>query len=288
VAKEDKEMKHTELRKKCETYLEDLICEVKSENASDILLDYFEFCARFHSYSFHNRLLIWIAKPDARHVAGFRTWQKMGRFVKKGEKGIPIFAPVRAKKKLEAELDDPDDLDDEEDDLLFFKVVYVWDVSQTDGKALPEAPDTLSVVGSAEHILPALESLVRSRGITLEYADTLSGAHGVSRIGKITVLPSAKDEEKFCILAHELAHELLHGVQERMNISRKIKELEAEATAYTVCRHFGLETKSPTYLALYRVEEVDIRASLDRIVSTGSKIIRGIEVRTQEGQKKAA
>ena len=278
-------MKHTELRKKCETYLEDLICEVKSENASDILLDYFDFCARFHNYSFRNRLLIWIAKPDATHVAGFRTWQKLGRFVKKGEKGIPIFAPVRVRKKPEAESEE--DLN-EEDDVLFFKVVYVWDVSQTDGEPLPEAPDILSVVGSAEHVLPALESLVRSKGITLEYADTLSGAHGVSRIGKITVLPSAKDEERFCILAHELAHELLHGLQERMKISKKVKELEAEATAYTVCRHFGLETKSPSYLALYRVEEVDIRASLDRIVSTGSKIIQGVEVRTQEGQKKAA
>ena len=278
-------MKHTELRKKCATYLEDLICEVKSENSSGVLLEYFDFCSRFHRYSFRNRLLIWIVKPDATHVAGFRTWQKLGRFVKKGEKGIPIFAPVRVRKKPEAESEE--DLN-EEDDVLFFKVVYVWDVSQTDSKALPEAPDILSVVGSAEHILPALESLVRSKGITLEYADTLSGAHGVSRIGKITVLPSAKDQEKFCILAHELAHELLHGVQERMNISKKVKELEAEATAYTVCRHFGLETKSPTYLALYRVEEVDIRASLDRIVSTGSKIIQGIEVRTQEGQKKAA
>lgn len=73
-----------------------------------------------------------------------------------------------------------------------------------------------------------------------------------------------------------------------MNISKKVKELEAEATAYTVCRHFGLETKSPSYLALYRVEEVDIRASLDRIVSTGSKIIQGVEPRIQEQQRKAA
>jgi antirestriction protein ArdC len=278
-------MKHSELRKKCATYLEDLISAVKSEHSNAVLLDYLDFCARFHRYSFRNRLLIWMAKPNATHVAGFGTWKKLGRFVKKREKGIPIFAPMRVKKKPEPELEE--DLS-EEDDVPFFKVVYVWDVSQTDGKALPEAPDTLGVVGSAGHILPALESLVRCKGIVLEYGDTPYGAHGVSRIGKITVLPSANDEERFSILAHELAHELLHGVQERMNIPKKIKELEAEATAYTVCRQFDLETKSPSYLALYRVEEIDIRASLDRIVSTGSKIIQGIEVRTQQRQKKVA
>ena len=79
--------------------------------------------------------------------------------------------------------------------------------------------------------------------------------------------------DRFLILAHEFAHELLHGVQERMGLSNKIKELEAEATAYVVCRHFGLSTESPTYLALYGVEELDIRASLQRIISTSSRII---------------
>jgi len=278
-------MKHSELQKKCTTYLEDLITAVKSERSNEVLLDYFNFCARFHRYSFRNRLLIWMARSNATRVAGFGTWKKLGRFVKKGEKGIPIFAPMTVKRKSEEDLEeDPN----EEDDVTFFKVVYVWDVSQTDGEALPEAPDTLGVVGDARFILPALESLVRSEGITLEYGDTPSGARGVSEIGKITVFPSASDEERFSILAHELAHELLHGVQERMNISRKVKELEAEATAYAVCRQFGLETKSPSYLALYRVEEIDIRASLDRIVSTGSKIIQGVEARIQQRQRKAA
>lgn len=276
-------MKQSELRKKCSTYLEDLISAVKSETSNEVLLDYLNFCARFHRYSFRNRLLIWMAKPNATHVAGYITWKKLGRFVKKQEKGIPIFAPMRVTKNPEPELEE-----DPEEDFHFFKVVYVWDVSQTDGKELPEAPDILAVNGSAMHILPALESMVRSKGIVLEYADTPHGAHGVSAIGKITVLPSANDEEKFSVLAHELAHELLHGVQERMDLSKKVKELEAEATAYTVCRQFGLETKAPVYLALYRVEEIDIRASLDRIVSTSSQIIQGIEVRAQQQQRKAA
>ena len=78
------------------------------------------------------------------------------------------------------------------------------------------------------------------------------------------------------MLAHELAHEMLHGPQQRRRLTKKVKELEAEATAYVISRHFDLDTKAPTYLACYRVEEVDIMASLDRIVSTASKIIRGI------------
>jgi antirestriction protein ArdC len=277
-------MKHTELSKTCEAYLEDLISEVKSESSSEVLHDYFDFCARFHSYSFHNRLLIWMTRPNATRIAGFATWQKLGRFIKKGERGIPIFAPMMIKKKPETELGE--DLAEGEE-ITLFKVVYVWDVSQTDGEPLPEAPDILGVSGSAEHILPALENLVRSKGIALEYAD-LSGAYGVSQKGKIVVIPSPSNEEKFCIVAHEFAHELLHGLQERVNIPRKVKELEAEATAYTVCRHFGLETKSPAYLALYRVGEVDIRASLDRIVSTASKLIHGVTARVREQQRKAA
>ena len=97
--------------------------------------------------------------------------------------------------------------------------------------------------------------------------------------------------DRFLILAHEFAHELLHGVQERMGLSNKIKELEAEATAYVVCRHFGLSTESPTYLALYGVEELDIRASLQRIISTSSRIISEVlrkkEERSRDETKQA-
>ncbi|RLG29062.1 hypothetical protein DRN98_08785 [Methanosarcinales archaeon] len=102
-------------------------------------------------------------------------------------------------------------------------------------------------------------------------------AAGVSHKGKIEILSSLDTAQRFSTLAHEFAHEVLHVHWERINLSRKVKELEAEATAYVVLRHFGLKCKAPQYLALYRVEEVDIMGSLDRIVSTASGIIESIE-----------
>ncbi|MFV9689791.1 MAG: ArdC-like ssDNA-binding domain-containing protein [Desulfobacteria bacterium] len=262
-------MKANELSKKCETYIEDLISQIKEDSAT--VTRYLDFCSRFHTYSFRNKLLIWKARRNATRVAGFSAWQKLGRFVKKGEKGIPIFAPMRIK-NIE---DNEDGSAEQTEQRIFFRVVYVWDVAQTEGDALPDAPDTLCVTGTSRDILPAMENLVRSRGITLQYAD-ISKACGTSQMGKIVVRASMNENEKFSVLAHELTHEILHTREERRALKEKVKEAEAEASAYTVCRHFGLETKAPSYLALYKVEEVDVRASLGRIVQTASTIIQGV------------
>jgi len=287
-------MKSSELRKTYEGYLETLIEKIKNEESNQTILDYFNFCSRFHKYSFYNRILIWLTRPDATLVAGFRAWQKFGRRVKKGEKGIPIFAPIRVKQKHEPKPDERGIVEEMEENsrkeedrtVTLFKVVYVWDASQTEGEPIPEAPDALSVIGDADSILPLLEGYISLCNIKLSYVGDLGSAQGTSMGGQIAASKSLTDEEKFHVLAHELAHELLHSREERITLSKKLKETEAEAVAYTVCRHFGLETKSPTYLAIYRAEDVDIRTSLDRIVSTVSKIIKGIEA--QEQQRKAA
>ncbi|HDZ24324.1 MAG TPA: DUF1738 domain-containing protein [Desulfobacteraceae bacterium] len=291
-------MKTTELTRICREYTAELVEAVKNEKNDARLLEYFEFCSRFHNYSFQNRILIWLSRPDATFVAGFKAWQKMGRFVKKGEKGIPIFAPMMIKVKKGEEWDPEfvavtEESSRPEDEILRFKVVYVWDVSQTDGDPLPENPDVMSVKGELDgELLPALEEVVRAEGIGLNYVNEVlgGGAAGVSKKGRIDILSSLDTRQRFSVLAHELAHEMLHGPQLRRRLTKKVKELEAEATAYVISRHFDLDTKAPTYLACYRVEEVDIMASLDRIVSTASKIIRGI-VRQQieeSLQRKAA
>jgi len=277
-------MKATDLKKKCTEITAELIQAVKSAKNDEQIIQYLDFCSRFHNYSLHNRFLIWAHNPEATLAAGFRAWQKVGRHVKRGEKGIPILAPMTVKVKKE-EPRDPEDLEDVMEDetsrkpevVIRFKVVYVFDVSQTEGKPLPETPDTMVVAGDASHLLPALEGAVRSAGIQLDYVDDLGRAAGVSSKGKIMLRSSMDTPQRFSVLAHEFAHELLHGKRERGNPPRKITELEAEATAYVVLKHFGLEGKAPEYLAIYRVEEVDIIASLDRIVSTASKIIRTTE-----------
>jgi len=281
-------MKAAELTKKCREITAELVQAVKKANNDEQILNYLDFCSRFHNYSFNNRLLIWIHKPEATFVAGFRTWAMMGRRIKKGEKGIPIFAPIAVKVRKEPEQDEEveDQAEHQEPEVVTrFKVVYVWDVSQTEGDPIPDAPDVMAVYGDAAGLLPALETVVRAKGIELAYVEDLGKAAGVSSKGKVEILSSLDTAQRFSVLAHEFAHELLHGHWERINLPRKVKELEAEATAYVVLRHFGLQCRAPEYLALYRVEEVDIMGSLDRIVSTASEIIQAIEANLRKASE---
>jgi len=268
-------MKAGELKEICENHVADLITAISETKDTKRFLDYLDFCARFHRYSFRNRILIWTYKPEATFVAGFHTWRQMGRWVRKGETGIPIFAPMSIKKMQEVE----DDIKEDDDKtFLRFKVVYVYDVSQTEGDPLPDM-NVLAVCGENE-LLGALEDFTRAQGIKLGYSSDKSleflRAAGISARGRIQIRSSLNDSQRFYVLSHELAHEFLHDLQARKELSTKVKELEADATAYVVCSHFGIETRSSVYLALYQVEEVDVKASLDRIVSAASKIIRGV------------
>jgi len=271
-------MQPNELKTICENHVTDLITAISETKDTKRFLDYLDFCSRFHHYSFRNRILIWAYKPEATFVAGFHTWPKMGRHVKKGAVGIPIFAPMRVRKQKGIDEDEDAENNTDEERFLRFKVVYVYDVSQTEGDPLPDL-DVLTVCGETG-LLGALEGFTSARGIKLSYLPDKSldylNAAGVSARGRIQIKASLNDSQRFYVLAHELAHELLHDLQARRTLSTKIKELEADATAYVVSRHFGLKTQSSVYLALYRVEEVDVKESLDRIVSTASKIICGV------------
>lgn len=269
-------MKAIELKKICEKHVNDLIKAIAETRDEKKFRQYLDFCSRFHRYSFSNRILIWSYQPDATFVAGYKTWHKMGRWVKKGSTGIPIFAPLSFRKKKDP--DEATETDKGVNDYLGFKVVYVYDVSQTEGDPIPDL-DTLAVDGQTL-LLGALEHFTRFQGIKLGYSSDKAleylHAAGVSVKGRIEIKSSLTESQRFYVLAHELAHEFLHDIQERKTLSTRIKELEADATAYAVSRHFGLETRSSIYLALYRIEEVDVKASLDRIVSTASKIISGV------------
>jgi antirestriction protein ArdC len=286
-------MKTSELKTICENHVNDLITAIAETKDTKQFLDYLDFCSRFHRYSFRNRILIWCCQPDATFVAGYKAWPKLGRHVKKGGAGIPIFAPMTIRKNIKHEEASENDSDDTMDDTNFlrFKVVYVYDVSQTEGDPLPDI-DTLAVAGETE-LLGALENFTRTQGITVGYSSDKAlaflRAAGVSARGRIQIKSSLNDSQRFYVLAHELAHELLHDLHARRTLSAKVKELEADATAYVVSRHFGLETQSSVYLALYQVEAVDVKESLDRIVRTASKIICGVhEMDTDASMNKTA
>ena len=165
--------------------------------------------ARFHRYSANNILLIHVQRQDATRVAGFSAWRKLGRFVRRGEKGIAILVPMTLRRSL----DEAGNGVGTEDGatarpILGFKPGYVFDVSQTDGEPLPAFAEVSGEPG--DHVV-ALKAFLVSRGIELSYANAeLGAAHGASLKGRILLRDDLSPAVEFSVLVHEIAHELLH------------------------------------------------------------------------------
>jgi len=246
---------------------------------SEALERFLATLARFHHYSFGNALLIAFQKSEATHVAGFHTWKKLGRFVKKGEQGIAILAPMVWRK--DRELSAPEHADNELRSVCGFKVAYVFDVTQTDGEPLPEFAH---LVGEPGEWLTHLEDSIRAAGITLSEDFLPGGADGGSRPGQIFIRPDLPRNERFAVLAHEFAHELLHQrPQRRTETTPKIRETEAEAVAYTVCLACGIDStiRSADYIQLYRGSEETLKESLSHVQQAATEIITGLQTRRE-------
>lgn len=240
---------------------------------SETLKRYLAVMSRFHRYSFGNVMLILMAREDATHVAGFHKWKELGRHVRKGEKGIPILAPCRYKRKAEDENDD----DEEVQDIRGFKIVHVWDVSQTEGE---ELPDFAPIDGDPGEHLARLEQVIRAAGVELEYQSLPLGTLGMSSGGKITVRPDLSDAETFAVLVHEHGHEVLHQQNGRKHeCSKTVRETEAEAVAFVVCHAVGLDsvTRSADYIQLYRGDTETLAESLELIQRTAASILEAIQ-----------
>ena len=235
---------------------------------SDELKKYLQTMSRFHNYSFRNVLLIALQKPNATRVAGFHTWRKHDRFVKKGEHGIVIIAPLVYKK----ETVERDDNSSNVVEINGFKAVYVFDISQTDGDELPAFA---RVQGDPTRYQEMIGNYISANGITLEYSDTLH-ADGCSSGGKITIRSGLAPAQDFSVKVHELAHEFLHHSGEKL--SKTQKETEAEAVAYVVCQYIGLDTNTAfsDYIQLYRGEKETLINSIQRIKDISGRILAGL------------
>jgi hypothetical protein len=216
-------------------------------------------------------MLIATQNPTASHVAGYNAWRTLGRFVKKGEQGILILAPiVRAKNSSTAQTET-----DESSTPVGFRAAYVFDISQTDGKELPQLN---CVNGDPNEYRERLGKLVTEQGIVLEYSGDISPARGRSSGGKITLLPGLSAAEDFATLAHELAHEMLHRDQRRAQTTKRVRETEAEAVSFVVCSGIGLETGSAAqeYIQLYEGDAKLLKKSLEHIQHTAAGILNAI------------
>ena len=223
--------------------------------------------ARFHRYSLHNVCLILAQRPAATRVAGFHAWRTVGRFVRKGEKGIAILAPILSRRSQETD-------EDKSRLVVGFRPAYVFDVEQTDGAPLPHLAEAAGDPG--DHTA-ALKRVIAADGIMVEYADDLGGALGVSCGGRIRILIGLSRASEFEVLTHEYAHELLHRGSDRPG-SRDTRELEAEAVAFVVGQAVGLEVAEAArdYIQLYRGDSTALAGALDRIQRTASGILRAL------------
>ena len=254
--------KSSDLKAKITEHIKALAEATDSARMSEAMLTYLDMCAKFHRYSPSNVWLILMAKPEASLVAGFKKWRKMSRYVRQGEKGIPILAPILVKVNENG---------DEEEKLVGFRVVYVFDISQTDGDPLPGPPDWKSPEKNAE-LAKLLMDFARSKDITVEVKDLPGEIQGASCGGKILLNPEAGTKT----LIHEIAHELLHQVKDAPRDST-IRELEAESVAYVVAKHFGLDgLSSPNYNALNGATAKMILEHMERIRKSATEIINGV------------
>lgn len=258
-------MKTEQARKLTEEILKAL-GEDLAAGRSESLTRYLTVMAQFHRYSFGNLLLILGQRPGATHVAGFHAWLRLGRHVRRGEKGIAILAPMLVKLK-ESATDDPAEVQR----VMRFKVVYVFDVEQTDGDALPEFARP---TGDPRDYLPRLLDIATSRGLTVERGCDLGGAEGLTDGSTIRLRAGLPTADEFTTLAHEIAHTILHFGDDRPK-SRTVRELEAEAVAFVVAQAVGLEAREAArdYIQLYNGDAAALSASLDRIQRAAAEIL---------------
>jgi len=265
-------MRPEQLKKTVQEAFDRLVRDIEA-GKSQQLKDYLRMMGRFTNYSFGNMLLILMQRPDAQHVAGFWTWKKLGRSVKKGQRGIAILAPMVYRREIPLEGEEGQEPKTKEVEYLAgFRTAYVFDVSQTEGRPLAEFAQ---VKGEPGQYLEMLKAYVAVKGIKLDYNLLPGQTLGLSCGGRIVIKAGMTAAEEFSTLVHELAHEMVHRTQESKPFDRKRKELEAEAVAYVVCSGVGLDmnTASADYIQLFSGDKAALQESLERIQKTASEIL---------------
>ena len=267
---------------------------------------YLRTMSHFHHYSVNNQMLIFSQCPHATLVAGYQKWQnQFSRHVLRGEKGISILAPTPYKIKVEKEKLDPDtklpllDADgntiteEKEVQIPMFRPVKVFDVSQTDGKPLPERVQSpvAELTGNVEHYEAFMEALRRISPVPMEIKPLSNDLDGFFSPSKqsITLRDGMSEVQTVCAAVHEIAHSKLHDYAKQPNSQPKdssTEEIEAESIAYTVCAYFGIETSANSfgYVATWSKDK-DLKAfkdSLDTIRKTSSELISGVEQQFKE------
>lgn len=286
---------------------------IKDLFQSDRYTQYLRTMSRFHRYSVNNTMLIYMQKPNATLVSGFNKWRdQFSRNVMRGEKGIKIIAPTPFKKKIEEEKLDPDTkapmldtdgkviMEEKEIKIPMYKVVSVFDVSQTEGKPLPTLANDL--MGNVKQYEIFIEALRRSSPVPLAFEAMEPNTDGYfSEKGQRIALRSGMSEVQTVAAAvHEITHATLHNYEQaRLTAAkgdetaeppkpkdRRTEEVEAESVSYAVCQYYGIQTEENSfgYIASWSKDKElpELRASLETINKTASGLISDIDQNFRE------
>ena len=304
---EDKNTVYMSEKQKVKEITDKLEAGLKELFESEKYKSYLSTMSKFHNYSFNNTLLIAMQKPEATLVAGYQAWQKnFERHVNKGEKAIRILAPAPYKIKEERDKLDPvtgemmfdengmPQKEETEVTIPAFRAVSVFDVSQTDGKPIPELEvnELLSTVEGYEDFVQALMNI---SPVPIAFEDIPGDSKGYFSTAekRIAVQENMSESQTLKTMVHEVVHSMLHDkeVNQSMDIpvkDRNTKEVEAESVAFTVCQHFGIDTSDYSfgYIAGWSSGRnmKELKSSLDTIRKTASELITGIEGAMQELQ----
>ena len=272
--------------------------------------EYLKVMSKFHNYSFRNTVLIAMQKPDAFLVAGFSAWKNnFERNVMKGQKGIKIIAPSPYKIKQEMQKIDPHTqkpiigkdgkpvTEEKEVTIPAYKVVSVFDVSQTEGKELPDiAVDELT--GDVDRYKDFFAALEKTSPVPIAFENIEGGSHGYYHLEdkRIAINEGMSELQTLKTAIHEIAHAKLHDIdlnapkdEQQPHVDRRTREVEAESVAYTVCQHYGLDTSDYSfgYVAGWSSgrELSELKSSLETIRSAAAEIINSIDENLAELQK---
>ena len=271
--------------------------------------EYLKVMSKFHNYSFRNTVLIAMQKPDASLLAGFSAWKNnFERNVMRGEKGIKIIAPSPYKIKQEMQKIDPHTqkpiigkdgkpvTEEKEITIPAYKVVSVFDVSQTEGKELPDiAVDELT--GDVDRYKDFFAALEKTSPVPIAFENIEGGSHGYYHLEdkRIAINEGMSELQTLKTAIHEIAHAKLHDIDfnapkdEQPRVDRRTREVEAESVAYTVCQHYGLDTSDYSfgYVAGWSSgrELSELKSSLETIRSAAAEIINSIDGNLAELQK---
>ena len=280
---------------------------IKELFESEKYMRYLSVMSRFHRYSVNNTMLIYMQKPDATLVAGYNKWKnQFERHVKRGEHGITIIAPTPFKKKIEEQKLDPDTkapildaegkavMEEREVEIPMFRPVKVFDVSQTDGKPLPELASTLS--GNVQNYEAFMEALRRSAPVPLSVEPMAANMDGYFSPDqqRIAIRAGMSEVQTVSAAVHEIAHSKLHNYAKAQEEAaragdkeppkkkdRNTEEVEAESISYAVCQYYGIQTgeNSFGYIANWSQgkELPELRASLETINKTAGELINDID-----------